>query len=80
MPADTGRVSISRLSSDTEEQKQVLQETGIFLALQIKWLSANDTPLSSSKDTPLMLDSLHFKVHKKLDLLTGLVKFFFTVT
>ena len=30
MSADTGRVTISRFSSDTEEQKQVLQETVIF--------------------------------------------------
>ena len=36
MSADTGRISISRLSSDTKEQKQVLQETEIFCALEIK--------------------------------------------
>ena len=28
MSADIGRVKISRVSSDSEEQKQVLQETG----------------------------------------------------
>ena len=31
MSVDTGRVTISRFSSDTEEQKQVLQETVIFI-------------------------------------------------
>ena len=30
MPADTGRVTISRFSSNTDEQKQVLQETVTF--------------------------------------------------
>ena len=60
--------------------------------LQIKWL-ANDKPFSSSKTacsisatscwvlkskgTPLMMDSLRFKVPNKLDGSTGLVEFFF---
>ena len=30
MPTGTGRVTISRFSSDTDEQKQVLQETVTF--------------------------------------------------
>ena len=30
MSTDTGRVTISRFSSDTDEQKQVLQEIAIF--------------------------------------------------
>ena len=30
MSADTGRVTISRFSSDTVKQKQVLEETVIF--------------------------------------------------
>ena len=30
MSANTGRVTLSRFSSDTEEQNQVLQETVIF--------------------------------------------------
>ena len=75
MSVDTGRVTISRFSSDTEEQKQVLEETVIFCVLQIKWLAANDIPFTSSKTTcgisatscwvlkskgsPLMVDSLH---------------------
>ena len=79
MSVDTGRVTISRFSSDTEEQKQVLQETVIFCVLQIKWLAANDIPFISSKTTcsisaiscwvlkskgtPLMMDSLRFKAH-----------------
>ena len=94
MPADTGRVTTSRFSSDTEEQKQVLQETVIICVLQIKWLAVNDIPFSSSKTicsisatscwvlkskgTPLMMDSLRFKAHKKLDWSTGLIEFFFT--
>ena len=94
MSVDTGRVTISRFSSDIEEQKQVLQETVIFCVLQIKWLAANDIPFTSSKTTcsisatscwvlkskgaPLMIDSLRFKAHKKLDGSTGLVEFDFT--
>ena len=66
----------------------------IFCVLQIKWLAANDIPFSSSKTTcsitttsclvlkskgtPLMVDSLRFKAHKKIDGSTGLVEFFFT--
>ena len=34
MSADTGRVKISRFSSDSEEQKQVLQETVIFFCVR----------------------------------------------
>ena len=94
MSAETGRITISRFSSDTDEQKQVLQETVIFCVLQIRWLAAIGMPFSSSKttcsisatscwvvklkDTPLMMDSLRFKAHKKLDGSTGLVAFFFT--
>ena len=33
MSAETGRVAISRFSSNTDEQKQVLQETVIFLCV-----------------------------------------------
>ena len=36
---------------DIAEQKQVLQETGIFCVLEIKWFAANDTPFSSSRTT-----------------------------
>ena len=94
MSVDTGRFTISRFSSDTEEQKQVLQETVIFCVLQIKWLAANDISFTSSKTTcsisatscwvlkskgtPFMMDSLRFKAHKKLDRSTGLVEFCFT--
>ena len=49
MSAETGRVSISRFSSDTGEQKQVLQEAVIFCVLGIKCLAANDTSFRSSK-------------------------------
>ena len=93
MSADTGRVKISRFSSDSEEQKQVLQETVIFCVLEINWLAARDTPFSSSKTTcnisattccvlkskgtPLKLDSFRFQAHKKLYGSTGLFQFFF---
>ena len=89
MSADTGRVEISRFCSDSEKQKQVLQETVIFCVLEINWLADRDTPFSSSKTTcnisatscwvlkskgtPLKLDSLRFKAHKKLDGSTGLL-------
>ena len=94
MSGDTVRVKISRFCSDSEEQKQLLQETVIFCVLQINWFAARDTPFSSSKTTcnisatsswvleskgtPLKLDSLHFKAHKKLDRSAGLFEFFFT--
>ena len=61
--------------------------------LEINWFAARDTPFSSCKTTcnisttscwvlklngtPLKLDSLHFKAHKKLDVSTGLFEFFF---
>ena len=93
MLADCGRVKISRFSSDSEEQKQVLQETVIFCVVEINWLASKDTPFSSSKTTcnisattfcvlkskgtPLKLDSFRFKVHKKLYGSTGLFQFFF---
>ena len=89
MSAETGRGTISRFSCDTDEQKQILQETGIFCVLQIRWLAATDMPFSSSKTTCsvsttscwvlklkgtlLMMDSLRFKAHKKLNGSTGLV-------
>ena len=58
MSVDTGRVTISRFSSDTEKQKQVLQETVFFCVLQIKWLAANDIPFTSSKTTSRNCDFL----------------------
>ena len=55
----------------------------MFLLVTIKWLAANDTSFRSSKaicgispiscwilkakGSPHMLDSLHFKTHKKID-------------
>ena len=93
MSAHTGRVKISRFSSDSEEQKEVLQETVILCVSEINWLAARDTPLISSKTTcnisatscwvlkskgtPLKLDSLRFKANKKLDGSTVLFEFFF---
>ena len=92
MSAYTGRVKISRFCSDSEKQKQVLQETVIFCVLEINWLAVRDRPFSSSKTTcnisatsswvlkskgtPLKLGSLRFKAHKKLDGSTGLLEFF----
>ena len=80
MSADTGRVKKSRFCSDSEKQKQVLQEIGIFCVLEINWLAARDTPFSSSKTTcnipatscwilkskgtPLKLDNLGFQAHE----------------
>ena len=49
MSANTGRVSISRFSSDTEEQKEALQETVIFCVLEIKQLATDDIPLAHLK-------------------------------
>ena len=84
---------MSRFSSDSKEQKQVLQETVTFFVLEINWITARHTPFSSSKttcntsatswwvlkskDTSLKLDSLRFKAHKKLDGSTVLFEFFF---
>ena len=51
MSADISRVKVSRLSSDSEDQKQVFQETVIFCVLEINWFPARDTPFSSSKTT-----------------------------
>ena len=82
VPVDTCRDSISRFSSETEEHRQVLQDTVVLSVLEIKLLAANDTPLSSSKTTcsisatscwelkskgvTLVLDKLRFKAHKLL--------------
>ena len=94
MSADTGRVTISRFLSHTDEQKELLPETVIFCVLQMKWLVAIDICFSSSKincsisatscwvlkseGTPLMMDSLCFRAHKKLEGSIGLVEIFFT--
>ena len=58
MPVDTCRGSISRFSSETEEHRQVLQDTVVLSVLEIKLLAANDTPLSSSKTTSVSLPHL----------------------
>ena len=94
MSVDNCRGSISKLSSETVEHRQVLQGTVVLSVLEIKLLAANDTPFSSSKTTcsisatccwelklkvvTLVLDKLHFKAHKKFDGLIGLVEFFLT--
>ena len=46
MSADTGRITMSRFSSDTDEQNQMLQEPVIFCMLQIIWLPAIDIPFT----------------------------------
>ena len=51
MSADTGKVNISRFSSDSEEQNQVLEETAIFCVLEIKWIAARGTNFNSSNTT-----------------------------
>ena len=95
MSVDTCRGgSISRFSSETEEHRQLLQDTVVLCVLEIKLLAANDTPLSSSKTTcsisatscwelkskgaTLVLDKLRFKAHKKFDGSIGLLEFFLT--
>ena len=49
MSADTGRVTKSRFSSDTDQQEQVLQETMIFCVLPSRWLAAIDISLAHLK-------------------------------
>ena len=71
----------------------MLQDTAVFIVSKIKLLAANETPLSSSKTTcsisakscwelkskdAMMLDKLHFKIHKKFDGSTAFVEFFLT--
>ena len=51
MSVDTCRGGILRFSSETEEHRQLLQDTVVLCILEIKLLVANDTPLSSSKTT-----------------------------
>ena len=79
IPVHTCRESISRFSSETEEHRQVLQNTVVLSVLEINLLAANDTPFSSSKTTcsisavscwelkskglTLVLDKLRFKAH-----------------
>ena len=43
--------SISKFSYETEEHRQLMQNTVVLCVLEIKLLVANDTPLSSSKTT-----------------------------
>ena len=92
MSGDTGRVKMLRFSSDSEEQKQVLQETVIFCKLKINWPASRDTPFSSSTMTcnssatscwvsksrgiPLKFNSMRFKAHKKLDGSSSLFELF----
>ena len=92
MSVDTCRGSTSRFSSETEEHKQLLQDTVVLCLLEINLLAANDNPLSStysisattscwelkSKGATLVLDKLRFKAHKKFDGSIGLLEFFLT--
>ena len=90
MSADSDRVKISRLSWLRSKSCYKKLSFFVFCVLEINGLSARDTPSSStcnisatscwvlkSKGTPLKLDSLRFKAHKKLDGSTGLFEFFF---
>ena len=86
--------SIPKLSSETEEHRQVLQDTVDPSVLEVKLLAANNTPLRSAKTTcsisvtscwelkskgvTLVLDKLRFMAHKKFHRSTGLVEFFLT--
>ena len=51
MSVDTCRGGILRFPSETEEHRQLLQDTVVLFILEIKLLAANDTPSSSSKTT-----------------------------
>ena len=53
MPVDTCRDNISRFSYETEEHRQVLQDTVVLNVLEIKLLAANDTPLNSQTTSHL---------------------------
>ena len=48
----------------------------LYLLAYLKQLAI--FPVLKSKGTPLIIDSLRFKAHKKLDGSTGLVELFFT--
>ena len=94
IPVDTCRESISRFSTEAEEHRQVLQDTVVLSVLEIKLLTANETPFSSSKTTcrisatscwelklkgvTLVPDKLRFKAQKKFEGSIGLVEFFLT--
>ena len=94
MSVDICRGSTLRVSSETEEDRQLLQDIVVLRVLEIKLLAANDTPLSSSittcrisatscwelklKRATLVLDKLRFKARKKLDGSIGFVEFFLT--
>ena len=96
MYADNGRVSISKFSPDTEEQKQVLQEAVIFCVSEINLLAAGNALFSpskttcsiyatscwvlKSKGTPLMLEVCGLRPIKSQMGQQGLVEFFFTAT
>ena len=91
---DICRASISSISSEAEEHRQVLQDTVVLCVFEIKLLSANDTPLGLSKTTSgisarfcwelkskgstLVFDRFRFKAHKKSEGSLGLVEFILT--
>ena len=89
IPVDTCSESMSSFSSETEEHRQVLQDTVVLSVLE-----TNDTPFNSSQTTcsisatsfwelklksvTVVLDKLRFAVHKRFDGSIGLVEFFLT--
>ena len=78
MSVDICRGSISRFSSETDEHRQLLQETVVVCVFEIKLLIANETPLTSSETycsisaiswelrSKGATNKLHFKAHKNL--------------
>ena len=80
MSADTARVRISRFS---EEPKQVNCLAGRDTHFSSSKTTCNISTTScwvlKSKGTPLQLESLCFKAHKKLDWSIGLFELLFTV-
>ena len=65
MSVDTCRGSISRSSSETEEHRQLLQDTVVLCVLEMKLLAANGTTLSSSKTTCSISDSSCWELNSK---------------
>ena len=95
MSDDIGRVITSRDSSETDEQKHVLQVIVILWVLVIRSLAGTDIPITSSKTCckisaasccllksnwlPVVEEIFHFRAHKKFEGSTANVSLFFTV-
>ena len=90
MSVDTCRSSILAFSSETEEYRQMLQDTVVPCVLEIKLHAANEHNYGhlkqlavsqphlvkslSHQGATLMLDKLHLKAYRKFDGSISLVK------